>query len=87
MKNKEILSEEKKHLYELGILKSVDEELLTKNVWRKRGYKVKKEEKPITSCRVWIPTQDKLDPNGKVIRRGKMYFVLAYFYTIEQVEI
>ncbi|MEE0264006.1 MAG: hypothetical protein UD936_00110 [Acutalibacteraceae bacterium] len=85
MKNLTIISEIKNKLVQIGTLKS-NENIYTKNVWRKKGYKVSKGENPIAIIPIYIYVPHKVyDKDGNCTKVCKMLNVKASFYKISQV--
>ncbi|MBQ4128574.1 MAG: hypothetical protein IJD68_02250 [Ruminococcus sp.] len=85
MNNQKIISKEKERLVKSGLLAETDE-LLTKNVWRKRGSKVNKGETPITKLIIHIYAPHNVyDEDGKCIKVCKTIPVKANFYKTSQV--
>ena len=85
MKNITVISKRKSELFQIGILEK-NESIYTKNAWRKRGYKVNKDEKPITIIPIYIFAPHKVyDKNGNCTKVCKMLHVKANFYKEAQV--
>lgn len=85
MNNLTIIKKEKVRLINSGLLTETDE-LFTKNVWRKRGCKVNKDESPITSLIIHIYAPHNVyDEDGKCIKVCKTIPVKANFYKTSQV--
>lgn len=87
MKNESIINKEKDRLVKTGLLTETDD-LLTKNVWRKRGCKVNNGETPITQLIIHIYAPHNVyDEEGKCTKVRNTIPVKASFYTNSQVSI
>lgn len=72
-------------LVDAGILRGY-EFIYTKNAWRKMGYKVNKDENPITTIPIYIYAPHKsYDKEGNRLTVKKLLNVKANFYTLSQV--
>lgn len=85
MRNKNIIDNEKARLVKSGVL-SKNENIYTKNLWKKQGHRVNKDEKPITTLPIYIYVPHKVyDKDGNCTKVCKMLNVKASFYKISQV--
>lgn len=85
MNNKYRINKARQELAKNGII-AENENIYTKNAWRKMGYKVNKEETPITKVPIYVYAPHKVyDKNGKYIKTNKMLGVWAQFYKQSQV--
>lgn len=85
MNNMYRINKAKEKLAANGII-AENENIYTKNIWRKMGYKVNKEETPITTEFIYVYAPHKVyDENGKYIKTNKMLGVWAQFYKQSQV--
>lgn len=85
MHNKMVIGKEKDRLVKSGLL-TPDDELFTKNAWRKRGCKVNKGENPITIIPIYVFAPHKVyDKCGNCTKVFKMLNVKANFYKNSQV--
>lgn len=79
------INKAKEKLAANGII-AENENIYTKNIWRKMGYKVNKEETPITTEFIYVYAPHKVyDEKGQYIKTYKMLGVWAQFYKQSQV--
>lgn len=85
MNNKFRINKARVELAQSGII-AENENIYTKNAWRRMGYKVRKEETPITIIPIYVYAPHKVyDENGKFVGTSNMLYVWANFYKQSQV--
>ena len=85
MCNKIAIKKAKETLAAAGVI-TENEDLFTKNVWRKMGFRVNKEEIPVTKIPIFVYAPHNIyDDEGNVIKTAEMLEVNASFYTLSQV--
>lgn len=92
MKNKEVITRVKNDLAYQGLIDSTvengriipNEDIYTKNVWRKLGCRINKNEAPIATIPIYVVAPHKVYEDGKP-KIAKMLGVRANFYKQSQV--
>lgn len=85
MCNKIAIKKAKETLAAEGVITET-EDLFTKNVWRKMGFRVNKEAIPVTKIPIFVYAPHNIyDDEGNIVKTAEMLEVNASFYTISQV--
>lgn len=84
MTNFAIINNARTVLAQEGVITST-EGIYTKNAWRRRGYKVNKDESPIITLPIFVFAPNKANKDGTLRKGGRMLCVRANFYKMSQV--
>lgn len=85
MNNKFTINKARDELAQSGII-SENENIYTKNTWRRMGYKVNTDETPITTLPIYVYAPHAVyDEDGNYVRTSNMLYVWANFYKQSQV--
>ena len=93
MRNIEIVTKAMTALAAEGTISSITrndtiiptEGIYTKNAWRRKGFRVNKEESPIVTLPIFIYTPNTVSKGDGQTKRGRMLCVRANFYKMSQV--